>query len=163
MPRRRYPAEVRRQVVDLARAGTKVARLAKTFGVSDATIYNWLKQERIDRGEVEGLSTEQISELAAAKRKIQRHGRGVVVGHNAVSSIMREIGIKGLPTRRLPKGARVGNVASLDLVRRRFSSEAPDRLWMTDIERHEALRDRAEVRFLRGPPVAAGGSKLGAA
>jgi transposase-like protein len=63
---RRYPAEVRRQVVDLARAGTKVAQLTKTFGISDATIYNWLKQERIDRGEVEGLSTEQISELVNA-------------------------------------------------------------------------------------------------
>jgi transposase-like protein len=71
MPRR-YPAEVRRQVVDLARAGTKVAQLTKTFGISDATIYNWLKQEKIDRGEVEGLSTEQISELAAAKRRIRQ-------------------------------------------------------------------------------------------
>lgn len=43
MPRR-YPPEVRRQVVDLARAGAKVAHLSKTFGISDATIYNWLKQ-----------------------------------------------------------------------------------------------------------------------
>jgi hypothetical protein len=25
--------------------------------MSEATIYNWLKQERVDRGEVEGLST----------------------------------------------------------------------------------------------------------
>lgn len=71
MPRR-YPAEVRKQVVDLARAGTKVAQLSKTFGISDATIYNWLKQERIDCGEAEGLSTEQASELAAAKRRIRQ-------------------------------------------------------------------------------------------
>lgn len=47
----RYPAEVRRQVIELARSGTKVARLAETFGMSDATIYNWLKQEKVDRGE----------------------------------------------------------------------------------------------------------------
>jgi transposase-like protein len=52
MPRR-YPAEVRQQVIELARSGTKVAQLAATFGISDATIYNWLKQERIDRGELE--------------------------------------------------------------------------------------------------------------
>jgi putative transposase len=32
------------------------------------------------------------------------HGRGIKVGHNAVQLIMRELGIKGLPTRRLPKG-----------------------------------------------------------
>jgi putative transposase len=49
----RYPAEVRRQVIELARSGTKIAQLAEAFGMSDATIYNWLKQERIDRGEVE--------------------------------------------------------------------------------------------------------------
>jgi len=50
MPRR-YPAEVRHQVIELARSGTKVAQLAETFGMSDATIYNWLKQEKIDSGQ----------------------------------------------------------------------------------------------------------------
>lgn len=71
MPRR-YPPEVRRQVIELARSGTKVAQLAGTFGMSEATIYNWLKQDRIDRGEVEGLSTDQALELAAAKRRIRQ-------------------------------------------------------------------------------------------
>jgi putative transposase len=42
-------------------------------------------------------------------------------------------------------------------------AERPNELWSWDIERHEALRDRVGVRDLRGPPVAAGGSKLGAA
>lgn len=68
----RYPAEVRRQVVDMARSGTRVAQLAETFGMTGATIYNWLKQERIDRGEAEGQSTEQAMELAAAKRRIRQ-------------------------------------------------------------------------------------------
>lgn len=68
----RYPTEVRHQVIELARSGTKVAQLAATFGISDATIYNWLKQERIDRGEVEGTSTDQALELAAAKRRIRQ-------------------------------------------------------------------------------------------
>ncbi len=71
MPRR-CPAEVRRQVIELARSGTKVAQLAETFGMSDATIYTWLKQEKIDRGEVEGTSTDQALELAAAKRRIKQ-------------------------------------------------------------------------------------------
>ena len=39
----RYPAEVRFQVIEPVRSGTKVAQLAETFGMSDATIYNWLK------------------------------------------------------------------------------------------------------------------------
>ena len=49
---------------------------------------------------------------------------------------MRELGIKGLPTRRLPKGARVAQVHILDLVRREFRRDAPNQLWMTDITEH---------------------------
>ena len=68
----RYPVEVRKQVVELARSGTRVAQLAETFGMSEAVIYGWLKQERIDRGEAPGLSTEGQMELAAAKRRIRQ-------------------------------------------------------------------------------------------
>ena len=71
MPRR-YPPDLRRQVVELARSGTRVVVLAETFGMTEATIYNWLKQEQIDRGELAGLSTDQALELAAAKRRIKQ-------------------------------------------------------------------------------------------
>jgi transposase len=64
--------EVRRQVVELARAGTAVKVLASTFGMTDATIYNWLRQDRIDRGEAEGATTSQQLELAAAGRRIKQ-------------------------------------------------------------------------------------------
>ena len=59
-------------MIELARAGTKVKQLAATFEMSDATIYNWLKQDRIDRGEAEGATTGQQLELAAARRRIQQ-------------------------------------------------------------------------------------------
>src|SRR5204863_981566 len=65
-----------------------------------------------------------------------KYGRGISVGHNAVELIMRQLGIKGLPTRRLPKGARVANVTSLDLVRRSFRRDRPNELWMTDVTEH---------------------------
>jgi transposase len=67
-----YPVEVRRQVVELARSGTTVAQLLETFGMTQATIYNWLKEDRVDRGEEPGLSTEGQMELAAAKRHIRQ-------------------------------------------------------------------------------------------
>jgi transposase-like protein len=69
MPRQ-YSPEVRRQVIELARAGTKVKQLAVTFQMSEATVYGWLKQERIDRGEAE--TTDQQLELAAARRRIRQ-------------------------------------------------------------------------------------------
>ena len=53
MPRR-YPVEVRRQVVEFARSGTNVAQSVATFGMSEATIYTWLRQQQIDRGEISG-------------------------------------------------------------------------------------------------------------
>ena len=59
-------------VVELARAATRVQQLATTFGMSEATIDNGLKQEQIDRGELDGLSTDQAMELAAAKRRIRQ-------------------------------------------------------------------------------------------
>ncbi len=65
-----------------------------------------------------------------------RYGRGIHVGKEQVHLLMRRMGIYGLPKRRLPRGARVGKASSLDLVRRRFSAEGPDRLWMTDITEH---------------------------
>lgn len=71
MPRR-YPSETRRQVIELARSGVRVAQLAGTFGMAEATVYNWLRQDRVDRGGEEGLSTDQALELAAAKRRIKQ-------------------------------------------------------------------------------------------
>jgi transposase len=60
------------QVVELARSGTKVAQLVATFGMSEATVYNWLRQEQIDRGEISGTSTDMALDLAAAKRRIRQ-------------------------------------------------------------------------------------------
>ena len=71
MPRR-YPPQMRRQVIELARSGTRVKQLAATFQVSVATVYNWTKQDKIDRGEIAGLSTDQAIELAAARRRIRQ-------------------------------------------------------------------------------------------
>ena len=50
-----------------------------------------------------------------------------------------------------------------DLVDRSFGADAPNRLWLADIERYEALTNRAVVGGHRLVPVAAGTLKLGAA
>ena len=96
MPRK-YPAQTRMQVIELARSGTRVAQLAATSGMSEATIYNWIKQEQIDRGEVDGFSTDQALELAAAKRRIRQ-----LETELAVSRKVNEVFLEGdLP----PKGS----------------------------------------------------------
>jgi transposase len=49
-----------------------VSRSWRSRSGSEVTVYNWLKQDRIDRGEEIGKTTDQQLELAAAKRHIRR-------------------------------------------------------------------------------------------
>jgi transposase-like protein len=96
MPRR-YSPELRRQVLELVGAGTRVKQLALTFAISEATIYNWLKQDKIDRGELEGLSTDQAIELAVAKRRIRQPETELAVARKVNEVFLQQ----GLP----PKGS----------------------------------------------------------
>ena len=89
MPRR-YPADIRRQVIELARSWTRVPQLAATFGMTEATIYNWLRQERIDRGELTGTSTDQALELAAAKRRIRQLETELAVARKVVEVFLSD-------------------------------------------------------------------------
>jgi transposase len=68
---RRYPVEFRRKVLDLIEAGRPVGEIAEQLGVSDQTIYNWRRQDEIDRGLRAGLSTMESAELTAARKRIR--------------------------------------------------------------------------------------------
>jgi transposase len=67
---KRYPKEFRDDVVRLARrGGITFSQLAEDFGVSDASIYNWVKQADIDDGVRPGLTQEEAEELREVKRR----------------------------------------------------------------------------------------------
>ena len=67
---KRYPKEFRDDVVRLARRGDlKFSQLATDFGVSEASIYNWVKQADIDDGVRAGLTQEEADELREVKRR----------------------------------------------------------------------------------------------
>ena len=89
MPRK-YSPEVRRQVIQLARSGTRAKQLAVTFGVAEVTIYNWLKQDRIDRGEELGETTEQQLELAAARKRITQLETELAVSRKINAVFLKE-------------------------------------------------------------------------
>ena len=125
--------------------GIDVRHACRTLGVSESGFYAWKTRPASPRqlrriwlaGEITDVHKASGGTYGALRVTAElKHGRGIRVGHNAVSLIMRELGIKGLPTRRLPKGARIRAVTSMDLVRRDFRRDAPDRLWMTDITEH---------------------------
>jgi transposase len=71
MARRGYPSEFRKRVLELVASGRKVVDVARDLGVTEQTIYNWRRQDRIDRGDEAGLTTGERAELLAVKHRIR--------------------------------------------------------------------------------------------
>jgi transposase len=62
--RRRFTAEFRRDAVELVRtSGRPIAEVARELGIYDSTIGSWVRQDRIDRGEREVLTSEERARL----------------------------------------------------------------------------------------------------
>jgi transposase InsO family protein len=133
-------------VIDaLAGMRINVRHACRRLGVSESGYYAWRSRPASPRAVRRIFLATEITQVHRDSGGVYgahrvtaelRLGRQIIVGHNAVAQIMRELGIKGVPRRRLPRGARVGNVACEDLVQRRFARSSPDELWMTDITEH---------------------------
>ena len=95
----------------------------------------------------------------AAKRE------GITVGRDQVARLMRQAGIRGASRskRRFTTHADDKAARAPDLVKRDFTADRPDRLWVADFERHEALPNPAVVKGHRLRLVAASRLKLRAA
>ena len=89
MGRKGYPAEFRRRVLDLVDAGRPIADIARDLGISDQTVYNWCRQDRVDRGVEPGLTTVERAELAAARKKIRELESELAV-HRRASELLKE-------------------------------------------------------------------------
>ena len=79
----RYTEEFKAEAVQLARSSPErsIRQLAyDALGIADQTLRNWIKQAQIDRGEREGLTTEEREELRRLKRenKILREEREIL-------------------------------------------------------------------------------------
>jgi putative transposase len=132
-------------IESLTGQGIDVQRACLMLSVSQSGYYAWKDRPPSVRtlrhlwlgGEISDIHDASAGTYGALRVTAElRYGRGITVGHGQVSLIMSRLGIQGLPKRRLPRGARLAKSDSLDLVRRRFTADAPDRLWMTDITEH---------------------------
>jgi transposase len=94
MPKR-YPPEFRRRVLDLLDAGKKVAEVARDLEVSAQTVYNWRRQERVDRGLIPGTSTIEGTELRNARRRIAQLEAELAAAKRANELLQRTVSPKG--------------------------------------------------------------------
>jgi transposase len=67
--RRQFTAEFKRDAVELVRTtGRPIAQIARELGIYDSTLGNWARQDRIDRGEQDGLSSNERARLRELER-----------------------------------------------------------------------------------------------
>ena len=68
-----YPAEFRRQMVELARAGRTPEELSREFGPTAQSIRNWVAQTDRDEGRrADGLTTAERRELVRLRREVRQ-------------------------------------------------------------------------------------------
>ena len=89
MGRRGYPPGFRQRVLDLLAGGHRPTDLARDLGISSQTIYVWRRQERIERGEIPGLTSVERTELAAAKQRIRELEAELAI-HRRASELLAE-------------------------------------------------------------------------
>ncbi|MGO8875172.1 MAG: transposase [Acidimicrobiales bacterium] len=71
--RGRYPREFRRDVAALVIDQHRtIADVARELDLVEQTVSNWVRQERVDRGQREGLSTEERDELTRLRREVRQ-------------------------------------------------------------------------------------------
>lgn len=132
-------------IASLTGQGLNVQRACVMLGVSQSGYYAWKERPPSERtlrqawlaGEIAQVHKDSGGTYGTLRVTAElRFGRGIHVGKGQVNLLMKRLGIYGLPKRRLPRSAKLGKATSLDLVRRRFCSDGPDQLWMTDITEH---------------------------
>ena len=67
--RRQFTAEFKRDAVELVgTSGRPIAEIARELGIYDSTLGNWVKQDHIDGGEREGLTSDERARLRELER-----------------------------------------------------------------------------------------------
>jgi len=65
-----YPPEFRAEAVRLARSsGRPLSEIARDLGCSLESLRHWVKQTKVDVGEVEGLTSDEREELRRLRRE----------------------------------------------------------------------------------------------
>jgi len=71
--RRKFSDEFKRDAVEIVRtSGKSIAEVARELGIYDSSLGNWVRQDEINRGERDGLSSDDSQELSDLRRENAR-------------------------------------------------------------------------------------------
>ncbi len=71
--RRKFSDEFKRDAIEIVRSSDRsIAEVARELGIYDSSLGNWVRQDQIDRGERQGLSSDEQTELVELRRENSR-------------------------------------------------------------------------------------------
>ncbi len=72
-PRRKFSDEFKRDAVEIVGSSERsIAEVAGELGIYDSSLGNWVRQDQINRGEREGLSSDEKARLSELERENAR-------------------------------------------------------------------------------------------
>lgn len=135
----------RYRFVEREKAVHHLTSLCRVLGIARASYHAWARRSATARSDADGELLGRIRHIHAASRGTYGAPRvhaalradGVRIGRKRVAGLMRAAGLVGVHRRRrlrpLPRPVFRAASTAPDLVRRNFSADAPDRLWVADI------------------------------
>ena len=125
------------------RANYPIAMMCRLLEVSTSGYYAWLKRPRSKRSREDAILTDRIrwiylrsrSTYGAPRVYEELRDEGVRVGRKRVARLMRAAGLQGVSRRKRVRTTirKPGVRPAPDLVKRDFTADHPDQLWVADI------------------------------
>jgi putative transposase len=142
-----YASQFRAMVVEQVRSGRSVAAVAAAVEVPESMVFRWVRQDRIDRGELAGTSTVENAQLRAARRRIaeleaelatvkrasELFAGGRVVRPKALFGVVDTLAREGHGTKRVCRLLRVAPSGFFRWRAKAPSDRAIRRAWLSDV------------------------------